>query len=97
MSTFSDEDIIKLAKLSRLQLTKEEVAKYKKELSSIVAYVQRLQDVDITGLEPSSQVTGLTNVVRADEEIDYTVTPEELLKNAPKVEDHQFKVKRMVG
>lgn len=97
MSTFSDEDIIKLAALSRLQLTKEEVAKYKKELSSIVAYVQRLQDVDITGLEPTSQVTGLTNVVRTDEVVNYNVSPDDLLKNAPNVEDHQFKVKRMVG
>lgn len=97
MSTFSDDDIMKLAKLSRLQLTDQEVTKYKKELSAILEYVQRLQDVDIANLEPTSQVTGLTNVFRLDEEIDYTVTPEELLKNAPDIEDHQFKVKRMIG
>jgi aspartyl-tRNA(Asn)/glutamyl-tRNA(Gln) amidotransferase subunit C len=97
MSTFSDDDIIKLAKLSRLKLTKEEVARYKKELTAIVGYVERLQDVDITGLEPTSQVTGLSNVVRVDEVIDYGVAPDELLANAPKVADHQFKVRRMVG
>lgn len=97
MSTFSDDDIIKLARLSRLQLTKEEVAKYKKELSAIVGYVERLQSVEIDGLAPTSQVTGLKNVVRPDEELDYGPTPDELLANAPKTEDHQFKVKRMVG
>jgi aspartyl-tRNA(Asn)/glutamyl-tRNA(Gln) amidotransferase subunit C len=97
MSTFSDDDIIKLAKLSRLQLTNAEVEKYKTELSAIFDYVQRLQDVAVAGLEPTSQVTGLTNVFRIDEEINYSVTPDELLQNAPEIEDHQFKVKRMIG
>ena len=97
MSTFSDDDIVKLAHLSRLKLTKEEVAKYKKELSAIVGYVERLQDVDLEDYEPTSQVTGLTNVVREDTEINYGATPDALLANAPQTEDHQFKVKRMVG
>ena len=97
MSTFSDEDIKKLAFLCRLTLTKEEVKKYKKELTASLAYVERLQDVDVEGLEPTSQVTGLTNVVRPDVEIDYGVTPDALLKNAPAVESNQFKVKRMVA
>lgn len=97
MSTFSDDDIIKLANLSRLKLTKDEVQRYKKELSAIVGYVERLQDVDIVGLVPTSQVTGLSNVVRTDDVIDYGVTSDELLANAPQIENHQFKVKRMVG
>ncbi len=97
MSTFSDDDIIKLANLSRLKLTQDEVRRYKKELTAIVGYVQRLQDVDIEGLSPTSQVTGLSNVVRTDDVIDYGVSPDELLANAPQTEGHQFKVKRMVG
>jgi aspartyl-tRNA(Asn)/glutamyl-tRNA(Gln) amidotransferase subunit C len=97
MSKFTEDDIKKLAKLSRLKLTKAEISKYQKELSSIVEYVERLQAVDLTGLEPTSQVTGLVNVTRADEEIDYKVSPDQLLQNAPKIENHQFKVKRMVG
>lgn len=97
MSKFTEDDIKKLAKLSRLKLTKAEISKYQKELNSIVEYVERLQAVDLTGLEPTSQVTGLVNVTRADEEIDYKVSPDQLLQNAPKIENHQFKVKRMVG
>lgn len=97
MTKFSDEDVLKLARLSRLQLSKTEVEKFKNELSAIVEYVQQLQKVDVAGLQPTSQVTGLTDVVRADEIIDYGVTPKELLKNAPSVESNQFKVKRMVG
>lgn len=97
MTKFSDDDVQKLARLSRLQLTKAEVTTFKVELSAIVNYVQQLQNVDVEGLLPTNQVTGLTDVVRADEIIDYGVTPEELLKNAPALEANQFKVKRMVG
>lgn len=97
MSKLSVDDIKKLALLSRLKLTKEETERYQKELSTIMEYVERLQKVDIEGLEPTSQVTGLTNVTRADEIIDYGPSPKELLENAPEKEDDQFKVKRMVG
>lgn len=96
MTKFSTADIEKLAQLCRLRLTDDEIIKYQSELSSILAYVEMLQDVDVTGLEPTSQVTGLTNVVREDIEIDYGVTPAELLKNAPAQSQNQFKVKRMI-
>lgn len=96
MTKFSTADIRKLARLCRLRLTDEEVVKYQNELSNILAYVELLQDVDVNGLEPTSQVTGLTNVVREDVEIDYGVTPADLLKNAPAQSQNQFKVKRMI-
>lgn len=97
MTKFSDADVQKLARLSRLQLSKSEVTTFKSELSAIVSYVEQLQKVDVEGLQPTSQVTGLTDVVRADELIDYGVSPSDLLKNAPELEDNQLKVKRMVG
>lgn len=97
MTKFSPADIRKLARLCRLRLTDEEVTKYQEELGAILAYVEQLQDVDVSGYEPTSQVTGLTNVVRADTEIDYGVSPSDLLKNAPAQQANQFKVKRMIG
>lgn len=97
MTKFSDDDVQKLARLSRLQLSKNEIAQFKDELGAIVGYVEQLQKVDVTGLVPTSQVTGLTDVVRADEVINYGVSQKDLLKNAPKTEANQFKVKRMVG
>jgi aspartyl-tRNA(Asn)/glutamyl-tRNA(Gln) amidotransferase subunit C len=97
MTKFSDDDVLKLARLSRLQLSNTEVAKFKKELSAIVEYVQQLQKVDVAGLQPTSQVTGLTDVVRSDELVDYGVSASELMKNAPSIENNQFKVRRMVG
>ena len=96
MTKISAVDVKKLAKLSRLKLTDKEVAKYQDELSAILSYVEKLQKVGTKDLEPTSQVTGLKNVVRPDELMDYGTTPDELLKNAPAVEDHQFKVKRIL-
>lgn len=97
MGSITKEDIVKLAKLSRLRLSDEEIVRYQAELEAILHYVDKLQKADTEGIEPTYQVTGLVNVLRRDEIIDYHVTPEELLKNAPDHEKHMFKVKRMVG
>jgi aspartyl-tRNA(Asn)/glutamyl-tRNA(Gln) amidotransferase subunit C len=97
MSKISEQDIRKLASLSKLKLSDEEVILYQKELSSIVSYIEQLSDTDVAGLAPTSQVTGLKNVTRADELIDYGVSPAELLKNAPATKENQFKVKRMIA
>jgi len=96
MTKLSAADVRKLARLCKLRLTDKEIERYQNDLSAILEYVNILQNVDITGLEPTSQVTGLTNVVRADVEIDYGTTPKELMKNAPAITDNQFKVKRII-
>lgn len=97
MTTLTREDVLKLARLSRLSLTDEEVDEYLKELQSVLQYVEQLQDVDVSGLEPTSQVTGLTNVMREDSVKDYGVSREDLLRLAPNAQDEQLKVKRMIG
>ncbi len=97
MAKLTKQDILKLAKLSRLRLSDEEIAQFEGEISAILAYVEQLQGADVTGLEPTYQVTGLKNVMRPDEEWNYGTTPEELLKNAPDKHEDHFKVRRMVG
>lgn len=97
MAKLSREDVLKLARLARLQLTDAEVEKFTDEISTILGYVEQLQGVNFEGLEPTQQVTGLTNVMRADEVDDYGVTPDDLLSNAPNKEDGHIKVKRMVA
>jgi aspartyl-tRNA(Asn)/glutamyl-tRNA(Gln) amidotransferase subunit C len=97
MSKLTREDVLKLARLARLDLTDEEVEKYRTELSDILQYVEQLQSVDVKGVEPTRQVTGLTNVTRADKTRDYGYKPEDLLKNVPAVKDGQIKVKRTLG
>jgi aspartyl-tRNA(Asn)/glutamyl-tRNA(Gln) amidotransferase subunit C len=97
MADLSRDDVFKLARLARLELTDEEVEKYRLELSSILQYVEQIQNTDVTGLEPTSQVTGLTNVMREDVIADYGLTPDDLLRIAPQTKDRQVKVKRMIG
>ena len=97
MADLTREDILKLARLARLDLTNEEIEQFPKELNEILHYVEQLQGADVTGLEPTNQVTGLTNVSRKDEVIDYGYAPKELLKNVPNVLDDHIRVKRMIG
>jgi aspartyl-tRNA(Asn)/glutamyl-tRNA(Gln) amidotransferase subunit C len=96
MAKLSRDDILKLARLSRLELTEEEITQFAAEITSILEYVDQLQQVDITGLKPTSQVTGLTNVMREDVVRNYGVSREQLLQNVPAVEKGQIKVRRMV-
>lgn len=97
MADLTRDDILKLAQLARLDLTEDEVTEYSRELTEILKYVELLQSVDVDGLEPTSQVTGLVNVMRPDSVIDYGYDTRDLLRNAPEVEDNQLKVKRMIG
>lgn len=97
MGKLTRQDILKLAQLARLHLSEKEVEQFTAEISAILGYVDQLQALDLTNVEPTNQVTGLTNVMRPDEEIDYGTTPMELLKNAPATQSGHIKVKRMLG
>lgn len=96
MADLTRDDILKLARLSKLELSEEQITKYQSEIQSIVAYVENLQAVDVNGLEPTRQVTGLTNVTRPDQVQEY-VSREALLKNLPQEENDHIKVNRMIG
>lgn len=97
MAKLTREDILKLARLARLDLNEEEIEEFQGELSEILQYVEQLQSVDVERLKPTNQVTGLTNVTRPDEVKDYGYKTDDLLKNVPDTKDHQIKVKRMLG
>lgn len=97
MSKLSREDVLKLAALSRLKLSEAEVESLRGELSAILDYVEILDSADTAGQSPTYQVTGLRNVMRKDEVIDYGYDAKDLLKNAPATQDQQFKVKRVIN
>jgi aspartyl-tRNA(Asn)/glutamyl-tRNA(Gln) amidotransferase subunit C len=97
MAKLTRDDVLKLAQLARISLSDAEVEEYSEELSAILQYVEMLSGVDVEGLKPTNQVTGLTNVMRNDEVIDYGYEPDALLKIAPAVQHDQLKVKRMIG
>jgi len=97
MAKLTREDVLKLARLARLELDDAEIDEFSKELSDILQYVEQLQGADVKGLKPTNQVTGLTNVTRPDKTHNYGYQPAELLKNVAHVEDNQIKVKRMLA
>ncbi len=97
MADLTRDDVLKLAKLARLQLTDDEVEEFRREFGEILQYVEQLQAVDTEGLAPTNQVSGNVNVMRDDEVRSYGYEPRELLENVPVVEDNHIKVKRMIA
>lgn len=97
MAKLTRDDVLKLARLAKLELSDDEVAKFTEELGAILGYVEQLESVDVSGLEPTYQVSGLKNVMRADEIIYYGVSKADLLKNLPEQENGQIKVKRVLA
>lgn len=95
MTEISVSDVQKLAQLSALSLTEGEAASLANELTHILGYVDHLNEVDTDGVEPTYQVTGLTSVTRKDEIIEYGVSRDGLLANAPEVQDGQIKVPKV--
>lgn len=97
MTKLTRDDVLRLAQLARINLSEAEVEEFSGELSAILQYIEQLSNVDVAGLRPTNQVTGLTNVMREDTIIDYGYEPLDLLKNVPTTQDNQLKVKRMIG
>lgn len=97
MVNLSNDDVLKLARLARISLNDDEVSRFAEEFGAILEYVKQLEAVDVSGLAPTSQVTGLTNVMRDDVVRDYGYEPATLLKNVPTVQDSHIKVRRMIG
>ena len=87
-------DVEHVAKLARLELTEEEKQKFSTQLSSILEYVEEMNEVDTTGVQPMSHAIHFVNVMREDE-VKYEQTKEELMKNAPVEEDGFFMVPKI--
>ena len=97
MAALTRDDVLKLARLARIELTEAEIEEFTSEFSAILEYVEQLSSVDIEGLEPTSQVTGLTSVMRPDEVRSYGYQAADLRANLPAEQDDHIKVKRMIG
>ncbi len=65
MSLNSDQ-VKHIAKLSRIQLTDEEVEKYRTQLSAVLGYIEQLNELDTSSVLPTVNTTGLMNVLRED-------------------------------
>ncbi len=88
-------DIKQIADLARLNLRPEEKDKLAGDLESILAYVDQLQEVDVTSVEPTSHVLPIENVFRKDEARPSGVR-DRVLEHAPKREGSFFKVPKVI-
>ncbi len=91
------EEVQRIAALARLELGENELEKYQKELSSILGYVEKLGEVSVNGVEPTSHPGGLKNIFREDKESDKNEdVAERMLNSAPDKKDGYVKVKSIL-
>lgn len=88
-------NVAHVAKLANIPLSDKEKEKFEEQLSSILDYVEKLNEIDTKNVEPTSQVTGLENVTR-EEEVTPSLSQEEVLKNAKTKHNGFFKVKAIL-
>ncbi len=91
----SDFDVKYVAHLARLNLTPEEETKLGAQLGNILGYIEKLNEVDVSGVEPTAHAFPIINVWRADE-IKPSLTNEEALQNAPAKANGLFVVPKIV-
>jgi aspartyl-tRNA(Asn)/glutamyl-tRNA(Gln) amidotransferase subunit C len=89
--SISVKDVEHVADLARLDLSEEEKDRYAGQLNAILKYAEKLNELDTDGVEPTSHVLPLANVMREDE-VRPSWPVEKVLANAPDEEDGQFKV-----
>ncbi len=87
----SKEEVRKIAALAKLELTDDEVTLYAGQLSSILQYFRKLQEVDTSHIPPTASVLPLKNVFRADDPAP-ALPVDEVLANAPDAYEGQFRV-----
>ncbi len=93
--TIDKKTVEHLAKLSRLRFNDNELLAFTKSLDDIFEYAKSLQQVNTEGIEPSAHAIPLQNVFKKDEIITYK-NIDKLFENAPDVENHSFKVPRIL-
>jgi aspartyl-tRNA(Asn)/glutamyl-tRNA(Gln) amidotransferase subunit C len=85
----------KLARLSRLQFSETEKAEIKNDLQKMIGFVEKLNELDLEGVQPLLHMSEEVNVLREDE-IKGSVSRTEALKNAPAHNDQFFKVPKVI-
>jgi aspartyl-tRNA(Asn)/glutamyl-tRNA(Gln) amidotransferase subunit C len=90
------EDVAHVASLARLHLTEEELDLFTGQLAQVLDHAADVASLDLTGVEPTAHAMAVTNVLRPDEPSP-CLDRDEVLGQAPSVEDHRFRVPRILG
>lgn len=88
-------DVEHIAKLAKLSFTEDEKSKFTDQFNEILAFVEKLKELDTSNVEPLSHVIELQNVFREDA-VKPSLTTDEALKNAPAKNDKFFKVPKVI-
>jgi aspartyl/glutamyl-tRNA(Asn/Gln) amidotransferase C subunit len=97
MARIVDADLVRhIAKLSRIELTDEQVATFGPQLASILDHFDKLQELDTEEVEPMAHAVELQNVL-ADDVPGESLKPDEALANAPQRDGDLFKVPKVIG
>lgn len=98
MAKLTSEDVDHVAKLANLKITKQEIQKFRKQLSKVIAYVEELNEVDTSKVAPTHQTTGLENIKRKDNIHTGTVLDQKkALSGTEKTHNGYFVVPRVIG
>lgn len=89
--SLTKEEVEHIAALARLELTEDEIERYRQQLSAILDYAARLNEVDTSHIPPTSSVLPARSRLRLDE-VRPSLPLDELLANAPQAEEGQFRV-----
>jgi len=85
------EEVARVARLARLALSDNELDALRDDLDAILGYVEKLAELDVSEVEPTTHAIPLEMPVRQDEVVQ-TLSRDEVLSNAPQVEEGMFKV-----
>lgn len=91
----TQEEIIHVANLARLELKDNEIEKMQKDMESIIEYVNKLNELETDNVKAMEHVLPISNVLREDESFE-SFDREEILKNAPSRNEECFKVPKVV-
>lgn len=91
----TDEVINHLADLARLSFSAEEKTELKQDLEKMIGFVEKLKEVDTTGVEPLIHITDAENILR-DDEVHQTISRQEALLNAPQTDGNFFIVPKVI-
>jgi aspartyl-tRNA(Asn)/glutamyl-tRNA(Gln) amidotransferase subunit C len=89
------EEVLHVAELARLSLSPEEIELFTLQLNEILEYVEKLQELDTSGVAPLAHVIPLFNVFREDQ-VRESLPLDAVLENAPAREDGNFLVPRII-
>lgn len=88
-------DVKYVAHLARLALTEQEERKIGEQLGQVLGYIEKLNELDVSGVEPTAHAVPLVNVTRADE-VRPSLSNQEALRNAPAKSNGLFLVPKIV-